>query len=47
MLYVWLIHFIVQQKHNAVKQLYSDFFFLNEHVFHREEWQAGSKEVRI
>ena len=28
MLYVWLTHFIVQQKHNAVKQLYSDFFFL-------------------
>ena len=45
--YVWLIHFTVQQKHNAVKQLYSDFFFFNEHVFHREEWRARSKEVRI
>lgn len=25
--HMWLIHFTVQQKHNVVKQLYSDFFF--------------------
>ena len=25
--HMWLIHFIVQQKHNVVKQLYSNFFF--------------------